>query len=172
MSAKDALNRFYTREAKNLEREQAPRRRNEKPEFELTKKPCMRWFKDNGWSMTAIEAKAVYCFSSGRYLHGQADAGFADAAGCTPFGLGAFVEFKAPGQRSNLKMHQRDFLVEKIKRGAFAVCVDSVSCLESIWLKFQNALRISRHAGIDCLINHLPKERPQRPSPDESGLPF
>lgn len=174
MSAKDALNKYYANEMHKQEKERTgtPTRRNQKPEFELTKKPCWKWFKAEGFSMSIVESRAVYCFESGRYLSGQAESGFCDAVGCTPDGLGAFVEFKAPGQRSNLKEHQRQFLLEKINKGAFAVCVDSVECLENIWGQFQAARRHSRQMGINLLLRHLPREPVRRRQEPNDGLPF
>lgn len=175
MSAKDALNRFYAKDMQRQEKERTgtPHRRNEKPEWEQTVKPCMKWFKTNGFSMTKVESKAVYCFQSGRYLTGQAEAGFSDAAGCTPDGIGAFIEFKAPGRRSNLSEGQRAFLMEKILKGAFAVVVDSTTCLEKIWIEFQSVRRHGKQMGVNLLLRHLPGERvPRRQEVSGSALPF
>lgn len=174
--ASDALNKFYAKQMHMQEKERTgtPRKKNERPEWELTKKPCMKWFKAEGFSMSIVESKAVYSATEGKYLHGQTDAGFSDAAGCTPDGIGAFVEFKAPGRRSNLSEGQRQFLLEKINKGCFAVVVDSVSCLESIWSQFQSTYRImGRAQAIALLLRHLPRERrPHQQDADEDGLQF
>ena len=78
--------------------------------------------------------------------------------GCTPDGFCAAVEFKAPGKRGTLKPHQREFLIEKIKRGAFAVCVDSVECLEFIWTQFDRLRRHDVESAKQLLFNNLPKQ--------------
>lgn len=158
MSAKNALNKFYVGQLKVLERLQKPRRKNQRPEFELTKKPCMKWLKENGFSMNVVEARAVYHPESGKYLRGQTDAGFADAVGCTPDGLAAAVEFKAPGALKRLKPHQRQWIAEKILKGAFACTVDSVALLSEIWFQFKNLRAIDPALAKDFLLARLPPE--------------
>lgn len=133
-------------------------RKNEKPEFEF-KKVMVKWLSDNGWECDVVESKAVYNFAAGRYDHGQAEAGFSDIVGVVPWaGVGAFIELKAPGKRSTLKPHQRDFLLRKIKKGAFGVCVDSIEILSDTY-KCWLALRKEgmNRESIVFLIECLPK---------------
>jgi hypothetical protein len=156
VGAKDALMRYYQRQVKELEREQRPKRKNAKPEFEL-KKAVMKWLGENGFSCHTIESKATYSFSASRYLSGQSEPGMSDIVGCTPDGIGAFIELKAPGRRSTLKEHQREFLVSKIKLGAFAVCVDSVKALEEVWTEFQHRRRMEPMLARTILLRHLPQ---------------
>lgn len=155
MSAKDALNRFYEREAKRASRKP---RKNQKPEFEF-KKVCKRWLDENGWCCDVVESKAVYNFEAGRYDHGQAEAGFSDIVGVTPyFGVAAFIELKAPGKRSTLKQHQRDFLLKKIEAGAFAVCIDSTELLDATfrtWCDLRQMRKFERAKSY--LVEQLPK---------------
>jgi hypothetical protein len=105
-----------------------PKRKNSKPEFELTYKPVKKWLYENGFSCHRVESKAVRGPDGGFY-RGMAVAGMTDIVGCDPHGYGVFIELKAPGRRASLKPHQREFLVDKIKRGAFACCTDSVEHL-------------------------------------------
>jgi hypothetical protein len=119
----------------------------------------MKWFKENGWSMHVIESKAVYNFEAGRYDHGQTEPGVSDSFGCAPDGTGSFVEFKAPGKRSTLKDHQRQFLMSKIARGAFAACVDSVRCLEDAWKEFEHRRKMDPQLAKAFLFRHLPKQK-------------
>lgn len=172
MSARDALEKYSRKMMAADERLMRGPRTNGRPEWELTKKPCGHWFKANGFSIHNIEAKATLS-SDGRYIHGQVEPGFSDAVGCTPNGIAVFAEYKAPRCRSSLKEHQREFLIDKIQKGCFAVCVDSVECLEKIWSAFKAARETSISSGAKVLMEHLPKLRAQNQSlPDETGLPF
>lgn len=125
----------------------------------IVEKSVMNWLNSQGFSCNVIEAKAVYNAQAGRYLRGQTDAGFPDIAGCTPNGLGCFIELKAKGKRSTLKEHQREFLINKINCGAFAVCVDSDECLADIVSKFKSCTIDKRKK---LLLDHLPKKRKPR----------
>ncbi len=172
MSARDALLKHHAKLAGQLEREQAPRRKNEKPEFEV-KKAVMGWLRANGFSCHVIESKAVFSVAAGRYMGGQTDAGVSDIFGVAPGGLAVFIELKAPGKRATLRPGQRAFLTDKIRFGSFAVCVDSVDCLREIWEKFLKDRRIAPGIAAATLRLHLPKEPiSRRPVPDGSGLLF
>ncbi len=164
MSAKDALLKFYKRDADKLSgKSQRKRRKNASPEKDLEKE-ILRWSTSKGIDLHVIEAKAVYSVSAGRYLRGQAEAGLPDLVGNCE-GLSVWIELKAPGRRSTLKVHQRDFLVRKISQGCFAVCVDSVESLAKVLASFLSTPASDR---VQLLLDHLPKQRPQRPSsPDE-----
>ena len=155
MSAKDALEKFCERDAREVSR---VKRTNKKPEFEFRKK-VMRWLIERGFECDVVESKGVYNFEAGRYDHGQTKAGFSDVVGVTPyFGVACYLELKAPGRRSMLKNHQKEFLIKKINKGAFAVCVDAIEDLEMIYLNWRH-LR-SEHGykdAIEYLIGRLPK---------------
>lgn len=153
-----ALESYYERQQKELESEQRPRRKNQKPEFEV-KKAVMAWLKERGFSCHVIEAKATYSQAAGRYVSGQTEPGVADIFGCTPEGVAVFIELKAPGKRYTLKAHQRDFLKTKIQAGAFAVCVDSVECLEQVWNAFEHRRKMEPKLATALLLRHLPPEK-------------
>lgn len=149
-----ALNRFCDREAKRASR---PVRKNKKPEFEFKKK-FVEWLEHNGFECDVVESKGVYNFAAGRYDHGQTKQGFSDVVGVTPYhGVACFIELKAPGRRGSLKSHQRDFLVRKIKRDAFAACTDSIAHFSEtyeVWRKLRAQFKIRESQ--DYLINNLP----------------
>lgn len=157
MSAKKALENYSRREAKKLA-PKTPRGPNKKPEFEF-KKLLRRHLEKRGFSVEVVESKAVFSEASGRYLSGQARAGFSDTCGVTPyFGVAFFVELKAPGRRGTLKVHQRDFLLGKIQMGAFACCVDSIALFDELYDEWV-ALRGEGYftASKEMLAGRLPK---------------
>lgn len=133
-STKAALERYFNKQAKaNAPKKQT--RKNKRPE-KIVEKEVMEWLKANDFSCHVVESKAVFSPRAGIYLHSQAEPGMSDIVGVTPDGYGAFIELKAKDRRSSLKDHQRRFLLEKIARGAFACCVDSVEYLEKCYDKF------------------------------------
>ena len=151
-STKAALDKFFAKAAKQAT-PKAPRK-NQKPEFTLTLTPCLLWMRESGWSVDVVEAKGVYNAQAGRYLDGQTEAGMSDIVGCTPQGIGAFVEAKAPGKLSTLRPAQREFLIDKIRCGAFAVVVDSVDRLNRLYRKWWSMS--GRTESIQFLMSELP----------------
>lgn len=131
-------------------------RKNKKPE-EITNSNLKTWFRKNKWSMHRVESKGVYSLAQQRYVKSETDVGFSDWAGCTPNGLGAFVESKAKGKRSNVSDAQHDFLYEKIVRGAFACAVDSHLYLDGVVKKYLSIK--SREARIKFLLDELPDKK-------------
>lgn len=134
-STKAVLEKYFEKQA----RENDPtrqRRKNKKPE-KLVEKAVMDWLKRSDFSCHVVESKAVFSPRAGIYLNSQAEPGMSDIVGCTPDGKGCFIELKAKDRRSDLKDHQRRFLLEKISRGAFAACVDSVEYLERCWSHYK-----------------------------------
>ena len=128
--ARRALNKFFGKQAAKLDREMnGPKVKKGRPEFELTVKPVKKWADECGWSVDIVESRAVYSHDAGRYLDGQTVEGFPDIVGCDITGHALYIECKAPGNWRGLKPHQREFLIKKIERGAFAACVDSVKRL-------------------------------------------
>lgn len=170
MSAKDALFRFYSKRA----RVKKPRgKKNASPENDF-KKIAKTWLEKNGFSVNVIESKAVWSESAGRYLRGNADVGFSDLVGVTPYlGVAFFIELKAPGRRSSIKLHQIEFLKSKINNHAFACCTDSIEHLEKCfrtWVNFKNS---NQHQdAINFLLNDLPKKEGKQVSLDKSDTIF
>lgn len=163
-STKDALNKFYERQAREDD-PLRPHRKNEKPEFEFAKQ-VDKWFQANGWVMSRVESKAVYNFASGRYDHGQTESGFSDRVGVTPYrGVAAFIELKAPGRRGTLKEHQRDFLVRQILANAFAACIDNTDALKRLysdWRKLRESGAVDVARGLLVKALPVPKHRLDR----------
>ena len=135
-----------------------PKRRNQKPEQQVVK-ACMEWMRERGFSMDVVESKAVYSVSSGRYLRGQTTPGFVDAAGCTPEGIGCFIEFKAKGKVSTLRLSQKEFLKQKIYKGCFACVVDSTERLSEIYSNWLDLFKKDRDLSIAYLLKQLPQRR-------------
>jgi hypothetical protein len=158
MSARKALESYYRRDAKAVGPKTRRSRRNEKPEFEF-KKTLRKHIENLGFCVETVESKAVYSKAAGRYLEGQANAGFSDTCGVTPyFGVAFFCELKAPGRRSTLKVHQRDFLLEKIEMGAFACCVDSTALFDELWTEWLSLRKEGYfQASKEMLAGRLPK---------------
>jgi hypothetical protein len=156
MSARDALNKYYQNQLPK-ERKAPRKKRNAKPEAEL-EKHIRALFVELKFSMNKIESKAVYNVQAGTYLRGQTDAGVSDYVGCDPSGYGAFVEVKAPGKRSTLKPHQRAFLEDKINKGAFACCVDSVELLYKTWHEWQVRRLMEKMLARTYLLRALPRQ--------------
>lgn len=155
MSAKLALDRYYQRVAKQDAKNSRPRRKNQKPE-EILKAQVLIWLRQHGFSVHAVESKAVFSQKLGRYMNSQAVPGFADIAGACPNGIGCFIELKAPGRRSTLRPAQRKFLLEKVNLGCFAVVIDSAEDLAKTWTDFSKLTGIETKRAY--LSGLLPKE--------------
>lgn len=153
-SVEDAITRYYERQ--NLvPTTSVPTRKNEKPEKEVEKK-VLDWCRSfAGWSMDVVEAKAVFSEGAQMYLHSQAKSGFSDLVGCTGMGLFVAIELKAPGRLSTLREKQREYLIDKINKGCFAVVVDSVELLITLWKTFVSLPSVEERKKF--LLESLPK---------------
>jgi len=106
-----------------------------------------------GFDLNIVEAKAVYNHAAGRYISGQVDPGYPDLSGNGPNGESVFIEVKASGKRSTLRLEQYAFLKNKIDKNCFAICADSFEyALNAFntWIKLSPALRR------DFLLAELP----------------
>lgn len=151
----NALLKYHQKQLDSGKRKRTSKK-NKKPEFEVVKS-CMKWLRDNGFSVDIVEAKAVYSRSAGMYLNGQTTAGMTDCVGCTPIGTACFIEFKAKDRICTLKEHQREFIRQKILLGAFSTCVDSVERLSNVYMKWQ--MLGEREQKIAFLLSLLPKQK-------------
>jgi hypothetical protein len=106
-----------------------------------------------GFDLNIIEAKATYNESAGRYISGQVDPGYPDLSGNGPSGESVFIEVKAKGKRSTLRLEQFSFLKNKIDKGCFAICADS---LEYCVLTFNAWLKLPANLKKDFLLAELP----------------
>ena len=144
-----SVEKFLEKQDKPL----SPRRKNGKPEKEIEKE-VLAWCRNRGWDVNVIEAKSTYSESAGRYIAQSVAPGFSDIAGNTQVGLAVYIELKAPGKLSTIRQQQREFLLRKIGQGCFAVCVDSVSRIETLWNGFCKAYNKKEY-----LVEVLPKYR-------------
>jgi hypothetical protein len=74
--------------------------------------------------------------------------------------MAVFIELKAKGRRSALRENQREFLIEKINTGCFAVVVDSLELLENQWERFCLLKKRRQYQmAKDFLFTALPKKK-------------
>lgn len=151
MSARNALYNYLDKHARENKGLAKPRRKNKTPEDDLRKKIIITCKKD-GFKLYITDSKARWSNEADGYISEKYDKGMSDVSGDKE-GIACYVEIKAPGKLSTLKPHQREFLLEKIRRGCFAVCVDSYELLYNTWLEWFN-----RGKYKNILINALPRE--------------
>ena len=156
MSVKDALDN-YSRRYLGIKKKRT-NKKNKQPEREVQKE-VLAWCSATGFDVSVVESKAVYSRSAGRYLRGQATAGFSDLAGVTPDGTGCFIELKAPNKLSTFRHAQYDYLCSKIRKGAFGCCVDSVCLLADLYRVWVNLKKNNTTEHIDFLLQEIPKPR-------------
>lgn len=133
-----AVTGFYQRQEKKLK---PASRKNQKPE-KKTEKECLEWMRANQFDVQIVEAKAVFNPKRGRFISQAVRAGTVDCIGNDPNGFAVFVEFKAPGRLSTLRAAQKEFLLKKIQKGAFACVTDSAPRLAEIyrqWIYLKSA---------------------------------
>lgn len=155
MGAKKALLNF-SRRASGVKKQRQKKAKNERPEKQVEKE-VLAWCEDAGFDVSVVESKAVFSRAAGRYLRGQASPGFSDLAGITPDGTGCFIELKAKGRINTIRRSQVDFLLRKIRKGAFAVCVDDAVSLGNIYRSWIELIKQSDEEAKKYLIMILPK---------------
>ena len=154
-----ALNKYLERQEPKVA---GPKRHYEKPEKEV-EKACLKWMRDRGWNVQIFEAKATFSEAAGRYISQAMKAGSADCMGHLPDGVGAIVEFKAPGRLSSYaaekNYRQQQFINDKIDAGCFACVVDSVERLSTIYNEwvFRRGAKNSLIDSKTYLKSQLPK---------------
>ena len=154
---KARVRRALTNHHANLIKKYASTRKNKKPEKEV-EAIAMAWMRAKDWDVEIYEAKATFDPKRQIWRQQAMKAGVCDCMGLDNLANAVFVEFKAPGRRSDFnsdrKYKQKKFLTDKIHRGAFGVVIDSVAELERIysqWLAID-----SRKEKIAYLISELP----------------
>jgi hypothetical protein len=151
VSVKSALEKYSKRFA-NVKKKKS---KNKAPEKEVQKEIVL-WLMSCGFDVSVVESKAVYSRSANRYLRGQTEPGFSDLAGVTPNGIGCFIELKAVGKIANVSRAQHDFINRKIRLGAFACVVDSVSYLAEVYRVWVLLLKQNEQDAKDYLLSLLP----------------
>lgn len=143
-------------------------RKNGAPEKDL-EQVVMPWLKTNGFSVNVIESKATYDLKAGRYIGQSVKQGFVDIAGNYKTGLGVFIELKAPGKRSTLRPAQREFLLDKIETGCFAVCIDSLMLLKN---QFERFMLHQKHGQYQLAKDFLKAALPADRKVQDDGKPL
>lgn len=129
-------------------------RKNNAPEKEAVKL-ILDWCKSQSWSVTVIEAKAVFNRAANRYMTSQVGTkGFCDIVGNDNEGRAVFIEAKALGKRATVKQHQIDFLKSKIESNCFACVTDSPENLKTQYVSWLQSLDKK-----SFLISQLPKKK-------------
>lgn len=134
--------------------------KNQTPEKDVERE-CLTYLRSIGCDVCVVESKATYT-QGGFYRSQTVKSGFSDIVGCDPNGIYLAIELKAPKRRATLKPHQREFLVEKIKRGAFGVCVDSADLLRDLYQKWNC---IAGEPAKKFLLDQLPNDKTLDDSP-------
>jgi hypothetical protein len=142
------------------------KRKNSAPE-KLTETAVKEWATRNNISLLVFEAKATFSQARQSYNSRAVAPGFPDMAGNNQDGLAMFVELKALGKNSTIRLMQWDFLFEKINQNCFAACVDSATQLDMFYRTFDSLQTIEARKAylMGCL--------PRKPSPkDDDGALF
>lgn len=168
-STRNALNNFYLKEFKKTQRQNQPKKKNQKPE-KLTERECILWMRNQGWEVGVFEAKATFNHRAQRWLSKSMSAGVCDCLGTMQNGISIAIEFKAKGKLSTFlstkNFRQQDFIKSKINFNAFACVVDSVEGLKEIYARWKILKDRGYHEDAKKLLfDSLPKKkRPQRKS--------
>lgn len=133
--------------------------RNSGPEKTIVEPDVLYWAKANGFDLSVVDTSAVWNPMAKRYLRRQASESLPDLIG--NYGsLSIWIELKAPGKRSSINVkssvHQREFLVRKIKQGCFAAVTDGSRHLGELWKKYKAAGFFEKQK---LLIGDLPVEK-------------
>ena len=162
-SVKLALARYYQKQMGDNNR--SPKRKNEKPE-KLVERDVTAWCHSHKIDVSIVECKGVYNQKTNTFLHGMTEPGYSDLSGNNQFGIAVFIELKAKGRRSTLRIKQEEFIIRKIKMGCFACVVDSSDLLDEIyysWLKYYDANLFAEAKRY--LISQMPKRREEADVP-------
>lgn len=131
-----AIGRFLDKNQPHVAR----KKHNGKPEKEVEKEVLV-WCRARGWAVNVVESKSTWSEKQRRYISQSVIPGMSDLVGNTDEGLSVYIELKAPGHRSSLRMSQYLFLMKKIETGCFAVCTDGVNHLSEVWETYLKAER-------------------------------
>ena len=137
--------------------------RNSGPEKTFVEPLVLNWLKANGFDPTVVDTSAVWNPQANRYLRRQASESLPDII-ANHGSLSCWIELKAPGQRSAINskksIHQRIFLIRKIRAGCFACVTDGVEHLRNLWSEYLNAETSTDKMHV--LLMDLPEFRDSR----------
>ena len=113
----------------------------------------MSWCFVKKWSIDVFDSKATFSVASGSYKRSKSmRVGTPDILGCDDKGHAVFIELKAPKKEDVCRIEQREFLLRKIKAGAFACVVSSSTQLNELYSEW------SKNKSKEYLENMLPKK--------------
>lgn len=165
---RNAIHNFTKREER---KSSGPSRKNQKPEKEV-EKLCLEYMRALKWDVNIFEAKATFDPKRGVYRQQSMKSGIADCMGSLPDGIECAIEFKAPGKLYTFAYprneKQQIFIQRKIMSNCFAVVVDSVERLDTIYKRWRehrdaNDLDFARM----YLLSMIPAAKPKK---DRGGL--
>lgn len=167
MSIKKACESYWSKEQKKYER---GGKKNEKPEEAVVEKH-LEFAVQNDWFLARFESKNVRHYIDGKPIWRQTSVivGHPDLAGVSAQGHPVYIETKAPGRRSTVRVAQHSFLIEVIKRGGFGVVSDS---LEYTVSAYNHYLGLSQLERAEYLMVELPTPSALRKKSDVGACPF
>jgi hypothetical protein len=160
--AKAALDKYLIRDMKASNRLMGKGKKNGTPEKEV-EVACKKWLEENGFTNVEIyESKAI--FSNGHWHNNALKAGHSDCGATCPEadapGVQAWIEFKAKGKLSSFfrdnNSKQRDFIIARIHAHCFAVVVDSVDRLATIYRQWVDFKKVDNECAKQYLLSTLP----------------
>lgn len=115
----------------------------------------LAWAFQRGWSLDVVDSKAIRGAQDRFVRNSGVKVGTSDLVGCTDSGLAVYLELKRPGKRDLCRLEQRQFLERKIDSNAFALVVDDLEYLQTVYLHFVSLDLKERR---DYLKSLLPKK--------------
>lgn len=145
-----AINKYET---KNLLSNNTPKRKNNAPEKEVERE-VLAMLRRMGCFVNVYDS-ALQPDSYTGPVRVAARSGTPDLIGCTNNGMFLAVELKAPGCRSKLREHQRQFLINTINNNGFGCVTDNHSHLHKLYSEW---LLLNQDQRRELLLNDLPKQ--------------
>lgn len=134
--------------------------KNRQEEKQVIEPLTLNWLRANEFDITVVDTKATWNPQAKRYLKRMASESLPDLIG-NRGSLSVWIELKSTGMRSVInsakKLHQRSFLVRKIRQGCFACVTDGVPHLRALWFKYENAKTSTEKMQV--LLEDLPELR-------------
>lgn len=165
-----ALENFAKRDAKKYAVKKR-RVRNKAPE-KIVEKAVRSVAKSLGMEIFKTNASAKYNPNADRFLKDtELKEGHSDYSGDeSRGGVAVYIETKALGKRSNVTFNQQQFLTRKIKRGCFAVVIDTSEQLVAYYNKWLELRVKDKKMATAYLIDCLPKKSFKRYEDEDFDL--
>ncbi len=168
-STRRALEKFFERDAKRVEKENgvgsSRKKKNEKPEKNV-ERACVEWMRGMNWEVEIFEAKSTFDPRRGVWRNQSMKAGVCDCLGTMPCGTPVAIEFKALGKLATFSQlkntRQIEYLTRKIEYYAFGAVVDSVDRLIHIYNEWSERSTESKDIARMYLLEMLPRRKLDR----------